>query len=373
MELKVKTKILIEEIGYALSVVEQKSTLPILSHFLLNAASEGCEIAASDLEVTFRGKMSNSEVIKEGAITVTAKSFAQIIRGFSDSDELYIKLTDERKLSVKPIDQKAEYFLNTLPAEDFPRLIEPSEKSFSLPIDFYKQIVKEVLVSVGVEDTRFSINGVLFIVEPQQIIMVSTDSHRLSFSSRKVDLNIEGQQRFLVPKKVLQETLKFSQSDTINISAKDSQIFFKSGDILLYSRLKDMKFPAYERVIPTDVPITAIFDRVEMLETLKRISNVSDVKTKAIYFNFKSDGSVHLETRNEEGDKGEEFITCESYTGDEVKLTLNGNYFIDFLSSITDEKVQIKMKNSESQCLFEPVREENEGVCKNVAMPLRTE
>ncbi|MCX7830255.1 MAG: hypothetical protein N2445_04270 [Acidobacteria bacterium] len=125
--------------------------------------------------------------------------------------------------------------------------------------------------------------------------------------------------------------------------------------------------------MPSDVPISAVFDRIGMLETLKRISNVSDVKTKAVYFSFKADGSIHIETRNEEGDKGEEFFTCESYTGDEVKLSLNGDYFIDFLSSVPDEKVQIKMKNSESQCLFEPVREDDSSVCKNVAMPLRTE
>lgn len=373
MEIKVNTKSLIEEIGYALSVVEQKSTLPILSHFLLSASENGCEIAASDLEVTFRGKIVDAEMIKEGAITVTAKSFSQIIRGFSHSEELCLKLTDERKLSVKPVEGKAEYFLNTLPAEDFPRLIEPSEKGFSLPLDTYKEMVKEVLVSVGGEDTRFSVNGVLFIIEPQTLTMVSTDSHRLSFSSRKFDLDIDNQQRFLVPKKVLYETLKFNQSGEIDISVKDSQIFFKSGNILLYSRLKDTKFPAYERVIPTDVPVTAVFDRMKMLETLKRISNVCDVKTKAIYFDFKSDGLINLETKNEEGDKGEETFVCDSYSGNEVKLALNGDYFIEFLSSINDEKVQIKMKNTESQCLFEPVREDDKSVCKNVSMPLRTE
>lgn len=373
MEIKLNTKSLIEEIGYALSVVEPKSTLPILSHFLINATEAGCEIAASDLEVTFRGKIANSEVIKEGAITVGAKSFSQIIRGFSQSNELNLRVTEDRKLLVKPLSDNAEYFLNTLPAEDFPRLIEPSEKGFLIPMEVYKEMVKEVLVSVGGEDTRFSVSGVLFIIEPKTLTMVSTDSHRLSYSTRKFELDTESQQRFLVPKKVLHETLKFSQSDTIYVSVKDSQIFFKSGEILIYSRLKDTKFPAYERVIPTDVPINAVVNRVKMLEKLKRILNVSDLKTKAIYFYFKNDGSVKLETKNDQGDKGEESFVCDSFAGEDVKLALNGDYLIDFLTSITDDKVQIKMKNSESQCLFEPLREESKGICKNVSMPLRTE
>lgn len=372
MELKVRTKSLIEEVVYALSIVEQKSTLPILSHFLLNCSSGGCELAASDLEVTYRGKI-EAEIIKEGAITVPAKSFAQIIRGFSNSSELILKLNDDRKLSVRPLDKKAEYFLNTLPSEDFPRLIDPPEKGFSIPLSIYKEMIKEVLVSIGLEDDRFSVSGVLFVVEPNCLTMVSTDSHRLSYSSRKIEIPSENQFRILIPKKVLQETLKFSEPDTIHIFTKDSQIFFKSGEIVLYSRLKDAKFPAYEKVIPVDVPITAVLKRENFLESLKRISNVADVKTKAVHLHFDSEGTVQIETRNEEGDKGEEFITCDSYNGEDIKLLLNCDYMLDFLTSISDERIQLKIKNKESQCLFEPLREEEKGICKNVVMPLRAD
>ena len=369
MELKVRTKSLIEEVVYALSIVEQKSTFPILSHFLLNSSSGVCELAASDLEVTYRGKI-EAEVIKGEAITVPAKSFAQIIRGFNNSNELLLKLNAERRLSVKPLDKKAEYFLNTLPAEDFPRLIDPPEKGFFLPLSIYKEMVKEVLVSIGLEDDRFSVSGVLFVVEPNSLIMVSTDSHRLSYSSRKIEISNENQFRILIPRKVLQETLKFNKSDLIHIFTKDSHIFFKSGDILLYSRLKDAKFPAYEKVIPTDVPITAVIKRENFLESLKRISNVADIKTKAVHLHFNSEGTIQIETRNEEGDKGEEFITCDSYNGEDIKLLLNCNYMLDFLTSIHDE---LKIKDRESQCLFEPLREEDKGICKNVVMPLRAD
>ena len=373
MELKVGTKNLATEIGYAISVVEHKSTIPILSHLFLQASDGALEIAATDLEVTFKSRIP-CEVLKEGGITVPAKSFAQITRGFLDSDELTVRITEERKLSVIPASKKSEYFLNTLPVEDFPRLITHQEKGFSVPLDIFKKMVKEVFVSIGPEDSRFSISGVLFMVEPKSLTMVSTDSHRLSYSSRNLEIPVENQLRILVPKKILAESLKFEGSGDLKILVKDNQIFLSSLERVLYSRLKDVKFPAWEKVIPKDVPVTATLNREGFLEMLKRISYVSDSKTRAVSFEFKKEGTVRIETRNEEGDTGNESYACDSYAGEDVKVTLNCDYLADYFSAVQDDVVTIKMKDSETQCLIESVRQDQGGgVCINVIMPLRTE
>lgn len=369
MEVKVETKELLNELSIAMSVVETKSTLPILSNLFLSYKDKVLQIAASDLDVTY---ISEIPCIgeKEGAITIPAKSFSQIIRSFSDSEEVVLKLGDDRKFYVTPSKEKSVYILQTLPAEDFPRLMEPSGTNFTIPFDIFKSILKEALVSVGDNDSRHSVNGVLFIVDKEKIVAVSTDSFRLSYSVREYGFELENELRLLVPKKVLTEVLRLDGIEYLKVFVKDNQIFFSSNGRVLYSRLKDIKFPAFEKVIPTEIFITATIDREEFLKVLKRVLLIADVKTKVVSFDFKNDGNLTIESSSEEGNKGEEHLTCDSYEGSDIKLAFNGGFLVDFLNAVDDEKIVIKMKNAETQCIFEPLREDKSMIFKNIVMPI---
>jgi DNA polymerase III subunit beta len=373
MELRVETKSIVNELNHAVSIVESKGTIPILAHLLLKAQDGYLEIDATDLEVTFRSRIP-ADIKKDGGITVDAKSFSQLVRGFSSAKELILKITDDRKLFVQPFGEKPEYLFSTLPEEDFPRLLEPEgEGSFTLPISIFKQTLSEALTSAGTDESRFSIRGALFVIDKKSLAMVSTDAHRLTFTKRNIDINIENPLRVLVPRKTLQEAQKIDGNEDIKILIKDNHIFFESGTRILYSRLMDANFPAYEKVIPKDCNKTVIVKRVELLEKLRRISFFSDVKTRAINFEFKKEGVIHMDTRNEKGDTGIELFNCDSYEGEDVKITFNSQYLIEFLSAVEDEKVSLKLKNFDCQCLIEPVREKAEGECMNVLMPLRVD
>jgi DNA polymerase III subunit beta len=373
MELRVETKSIVNELNHAVSIVETKGTIPILAHLLLKAQDGYLEIDATDLEVTFRTRIP-AVVAAPGGITVDAKSFAQLVRGFSGTKELVLKTTDDRKLFVQPFGEKPEYFFSTLPEEDYPRLLEAAgDGSFFLPISMFRKILSEALTSAGSDESRFSIRGALLMIDKKSLSMVSTDAHRLTFTKRNLDIEIENPLRVLVPRKTLQEAQKIDGNEDIKILIKDNHIFFESGTRILYSRLMDANFPAYEKVIPKDSNKTVMVKRLELLEKLRRISFFSDVKTRAVNFEFKKDGVVHIDTRNEKGDTGIEFFNCDSYEGEEVKITFNGQYLIDFLSAIEDEAVSIKLKDFDCQCLIEPVRDKTEGECMNVLMPLRVD
>lgn len=372
MEVKVKSKELNTEIGYAVSIIEQKVTIPILSHISLKSEKNFLEIASTDLDVTFKTKIP-CETIVEGGIAVNSKNLSPVIKGFLEDGELMLKLTPERKLKISALQRKADYLFNTLPQEDFPRLLEPEEKGITLPYEVFRGMVKEALVSTGKEDTRFSVVGLLFVLEKNKLTMVSTDSHRLSVSSRVCDFNVENTIRVIVPKKVLLEALKLEKSETINIFIKDSQIFFLSGDRILYSRLKDFKFPAYEKVIPNDVTNVATVDKTKFVEVINRLLYLADAESRGIYIDIKKEGTMHLEARNESGEGGEEIFEVLSYSGEDVRVALNGEYLLEFCSSIGDEKILIKLKDTSSQCLLEAFREQSENICQNVVMPLRIE
>jgi|GEM_PF-853465 len=374
MDIRIDPQSLQNELTLAANLIENKATIPVLSNLLLKAQDNRIEIAATDLEVTLRSSFP-AEVIEDGGITVPAKKFSAIVKAFADNGgQLSLKTTEEGRLHLQPVGQQQEYFLQTLPEEDYPTLLVPGDGvSVTIPTELLKRSISEVLVSVGLEDSRFSIRGALLILQTGKLAMVSTDSHRLTYTARECDIALEDEVRVLVPRKTLTEFLKLDHDgDGVEVSFTDSHIFIKVGDKLLYSRLMDSVFPDFQKVLPEELGKKAVFDRKLLKERIKRVAMVAEHRTRGVTMNFDPSGGVEIQVRNREtGDEGMEYISCESYEGEALSIVFNVDNVIDFLSSCEDDRVMLEMKEADSQVLFLPVRDEDDGsVHKHVVMPL---
>ncbi len=373
MNIRVDAKALQTELSLALGIVETKATIPILSNLLLRAEGDHLELAATDLEVTLKTRCP-AEVTQPGAITVPAKTFGPIVKAFAGQDApLAIRSTAENKLFIQPEGGKQEYLLHTLPEEDYPTLLQSGDaESLVLPSDVLRRGVQEALVSVGLDDNRYSIRGALMILEAGQLTLVSTDSHRLTFTQWCGPLDAPSPRRALVPRKTLLEFIKLESGGDVKLSFKDNHIFIEMGSRFLYSRLMDTTFPAYERVVPTDSDKKATVNRLAILERLRRMTSVAETKTRAVTLIFSPGGTAELVVRNQEtGDEGHEYLVCDGYEGEAVTICFNMDFLIDFLTVASTEQVYISMKDSGAQAIFQPVRPEAEGVHKYVVMPLR--
>ncbi len=373
MDIRLDPKTLLSELSLAMSIVESKATIPILSNILLRAEGDSLEIAATDLEVTLRTRCP-AEVLSPGSVTVPAKKFGSMIRGFQGIDKpLSLMTTEDQKLFVQPVEGKEEYHLQTLPEEDYPTLLETKgEPVLTLESGPFRRAVAEALVSVGQEDNRYSVRGALMLLEADSVSLVSTDSHRLGRSIFPVQTGVTEPVRVLIPRKTLTELLKLDGDAGIGMTLEDNHIFLQSGHRILYSRLMDSTFPAFERVIPADVEKIAVLNRLVLLEKLRRVSTVAELKTKMITITFDPTGSVVISARNREtGDEGKEYLPCSRYEGEELLAAFNVDYLVDFLSIVDTEEIFIKMKDQNSQALLEPARDEAEGGFAYVVMPLR--
>lgn len=373
MNIRVDARALQTELSLALGIVETKATIPILSNLLLKAEGDHLELAATDLEVTLKTRCP-AEVTQPGAITVSAKTFGPIVKAFSGHDApLLIRSTQDNKLFIQPEGGKQEYLLHTLPEEDYPTLLQAGDaEALTLPAEGLRRCVQEALVSVGTDDNRYSIRGALMIVEPGALTLVSTDSHRLTFTDWRGGLDVSNPRRALVPRKTLLEFLKLESGGTVRLSFKDNHVFVELGNRFLYSRLMDSTFPAYERVLPADSDKRALVNRAAFLERLRRVAMVAETKTRAATLLFSPGGTVEIVVRNQEtGDEGREYLVCDTYEGEAVTICFNVDFLIDFLSVATSEQVSLGMKDAGAQAVFQPVRPEEEGVHKYVVMPLR--
>src|ERR1700733_10889939 len=81
---------LVKGIQIVQSAVSSKSTLPVLSNILLETKTNQLKLAATDLEVGVRCLV-KAEIVKEGSLTVPAKTFSDFVRTLPDDKEISIK------------------------------------------------------------------------------------------------------------------------------------------------------------------------------------------------------------------------------------------------------------------------------------------
>src|SRR6187200_3542333 len=176
MELVVRKNDLLRELQLFQGIVERKNTIPILANVLIEAKGDEVKLLATDLEVALRSRCPAS-VTKAGSLTLPAKKLYEIIKALPETD---VRI-EEDKNGVKVAADRFDSRMQTLPREDFPTLPESTGNGrATLPRAPLKEMVARTQFAITGEDTRYFLNGALFILKPDSMTLVSTDGHRLA-------------------------------------------------------------------------------------------------------------------------------------------------------------------------------------------------
>src|ERR671920_202889 len=163
MELVVRKTDLLRELQLFQGIVERKNTIPILANVLIEAADGEVKLLATDLEVGLRSRC-DASVTKRGSLTLPAKKLYEIIKALPETDERI----EEDKSGVKVAADRFDSRLQTLPREDFPTLPDGTGTySATFPRDVLKQMIAKTQFAITGEDTRYFLNGALFIQQPE--------------------------------------------------------------------------------------------------------------------------------------------------------------------------------------------------------------
>src|SRR5438874_12327079 len=179
MELVVRKNDLLRELQLYQGIVERKNTIPILANVLMEAKGDQVSFLATDLEVGLRSKCAAS-VAKGGALTLPAKKFYEIVKSLPETD---IRIAED-KGGVKVAADRFDSRMQTLPREDFPSLPESggagAAPHATLPRAAIREMVAKTQFAITGEDTRYFLNGALFVLHPDSMSLVATDGHRLA-------------------------------------------------------------------------------------------------------------------------------------------------------------------------------------------------
>lgn len=372
MELVVRKTDLLRELQLFQGIVERKNTIPILANVLIEADGDQVKLLATDLEVGLRSRCA-AAVTKSGSLTLPAKKLFEIVKALPETD---VRI-EQDKNGVKVAADRFDSRMQTLPREDFPTLPEVTGvHSATLPREALRQMVAKTQFAITGEDTRYFLNGALFILRPDAMVLVSTDGHRLALisvpreASKDTAAGGDDEVRVILPRKTLLELgrLLAEGDGEIRYERGENHLFFEVGGRLLISRMIDGQFPAFERVIPKNNDKRVEFDRDRLTSAVKRVALLSNERSRAIKLTI-DNGKVEIASSSPEFGEAKEVLVVD-YAGPTVTICFNAQYVLDFLSVADTDNVGLEFKDDMSQAVMKPVNAEGYDYTY-VIMPMR--
>ncbi|MEO8504188.1 MAG: DNA polymerase III subunit beta [Acidobacteriota bacterium] len=364
MELRLNRAEFLAELLPMQGIVERRTTIPVLSHLLLRAVGDKLHIAATDLDVSLTSSVT-AEVKREGGVAVQAKKFVEIIRSLV-GDEVKLVLDDSHALTVTAASSR--FKIHGLAPQDFPSLPDVGqEKPVEMPFQILRRMIGRVIFAVSTEESRFQLNGALVKLKVNGLEIVATDGHRLALVEDAV-ADVKEADGVLVPRKALLEIQRFEGEGNVAYRRGEHHLSFRIGRRELICRILEGTFPDYERVIAKDNDRKVIFDRLGLQATVQRVAILTGERARAVRLQF-SNGKLTVSAANPDLGEASEEIACD-YEGGDLKLGINPDYMVQFLSAADTEKVRLELKDENTQCVGFPVGGEDQRyLC--VIMPMR--
>ncbi|MDP3538210.1 MAG: DNA polymerase III subunit beta [Azonexus sp.] len=347
-------------------IVERRHTLPILSNVLLEKRGDKLTLLATDIEIQITTATECAGGDGDGAVTVGARKLQEILRSLPDTAEVTLSLEDKR-LQVRA--GKSRFNLQTLPADDFPRmtLTEGDTKQFTISQKAFRQLISKTQYGMAAQDVRYYLNGLLLLVEGKELRAVATDGHRLAYASVEIEADLPRQEMILPRKTVLElNRLLVDSEEPLNITLASNQVRFAFGTVVLVSKLIDGKFPDYERVVPATLKNHMTVGRQILMQAMNRAAILTNEKFRGIRVVL-GENSLKLIAANAEQEEAQEEIEVQ-YTGDAIDVGFNVGYLLDVLNNVHTEEVQWSFNDANSSALITVPGNER---FKYVIMPMR--
>lgn len=374
MEIRIPANELSRGLTMVQGVVQRKNAMPILSNVLLQTdGADGVLLSSTDLDVGMRMRK-QCEVLREGAITVSARSLLDIVKMLPGPD-VTLRSLENSHLGIRSGRTNAR--LVALSAHEFPNLPALEGMPFQvLPADIFLAMVQKTLYSTSSDENRYNLTGVYF--EPQRnapnsVVMVSTDGHRLSRVKENFaagDFSVF--EPVTLPRKGLAELVKLldngslenEQTFRLGISEQHAIVLLKNT--YLSMRLIDGKFPDYNQVIPKLADKIMRASRHDFLLGLKRVSVLASEKSQSVRMKTRS-GELTVSCVNPDAGEVTDDVPVE-YSGPDIEIGFNAKYIIDALSSITDNNIMVKFTDPLSPTLITGMNDDSHQC---VIMPMR--
>ncbi len=370
MEITVSKNDLLKELTATQGVVERKTTIPILSNFLFEAAGDKLTITATDLDLSLRTSCP-ATVKKEGSCTIPARKLYDYVKLLSDGD-ISIKLMDNHWVQIRS--GRSNTKMVGMARANFPAVPNfPTAGAIQLPAQVLRTMIAKTIFAISNEESRYTLNGALMVLKPEAITMVATDGHRLAhIEMNRGKFPVSGEMKTLIPKKALAELnslINSTDAENIEFNRDESTLFFRIGSRLLTSRQLTGQFPNYEAVLPRDNNKSVVLRCDDLNGAIQRVAQFADERSGAIRLKLDKN-ELRISSSSTDAGESEDLIET-AYNSDPLVMGFNSSYLLDFLKAAGSGEVRLELKDSQSAGQLRPEGGDDDYKYRYIIMPMR--
>ncbi|HOK40680.1 MAG TPA: DNA polymerase III subunit beta [bacterium] len=375
MNLKIKSKELVETLQLVNSIASEKAIKEILKNILLEIEDDNIIFSATDLEVFIRKIIKIDEKISSPPIAFNGKILFDLIKEITNEIEEVNISFENNKLSLNITDIGLNSYLNYIDGESFPKKFDISEENYiELELSQLQDYFKKCYFATGIDPSRKFVEGVLCEFFGDEIRFVATDSNRLILITDHLE-NIKSENKIslLFPKRIPVEILKCNASENnkrvrIYWNLEEKKALLRIGsNIEIYTRLIDANYPDYMRVIPSSYNYSLEIEKTKLLNIISLVSIFSEEKSNPqIYLTLKDNEAIFEAKSENEGYISKKYKTNQIYEN-EFKISFNGRHFRECIKEIDDENLILTFIDKKKPIKIKPIDNDNHII---IIMPM---
>lgn len=331
---------LVSLIGKIQAIIPSKPVIPILGNVLIEAVDDQIVLSATDLTVSMR-TFTEVKIEEEGAITLPAKRFFQLIRELTAPQVELHAATSE----VAYINAGTSHFkMSGMNKSEFPTLPDLAD---GLHLTINNHVLKEMLLrssfAAARDDNRQVLNGILLQSLKKTATFIGTDGKRLACLFTDIDIPEEHAASYILPLKAVEEIVKLldTREEISKLTLMPDKIAIEAGPIMLISKLLSGQYPDVGRIIPKKAEAPIALHKEELVSLLRQLCLFTSENSSAVRFTFTS-GELHLCAMSGEIGEGKVSMAV-NYGGPKFDVAFNPHYFLDILRHTKDETVQLTL------------------------------
>lgn len=342
--------------------IASKSPMPILDNFLFSLEGQKLTITASDTEVTMITSMDLETTEGEGNIAMPSKILLETLKKFPEQP-LNFEINDET-MAVDIVTEKGKFSVVGQNGDDFPALPQINEDKASnlqIPADTLLTGIVKTLFATAEDELRPVMNGILFEFTSDNMTFVASDSHKL-VRYQRLDVKTDYEASFILPKKpasLLKNVLP-KEDGEVAVAFDDQNAYFTMQNYRLVCRLVEGNYPSYNAVIPQDNPNKVVVDRVDLFNTLGRVSLFASQASNLVKLHLGTNEMVVSAQDLDFSISAHEKLGCQ-YEGDEMEIGFKSGFLADILENISSSDIVLELSDPARAGIFVPFdKSENE-------------
>lgn len=348
MKLTITRETLLAPLKTTAPLAAGKSTLPVLSHVLIEATPSGLTLTTSDTEAEIVARTGCETDVGWTACAPHRKLF-DITRLLPAEAEISIEM-QPNKLSVRS--GRSRFSLTTLPAESFPQFDRFGFlRELRLEPASLERQMDAVSHAMAVSDVRFYLNGMLLHIIGDELIAVASDGHRLA---RYVMPGLPPGDDIacIVPRQAAIEMVKALRTTgekqvTLRLGTNSVQLDF--GAMRFTTKTIEGRYADYTRVIPHQFAAECTVGRTALSAAIQRVGLAStDEKYHGMAITS-TDSGLALSSTGSQESTAEDYVDAD-FSGDPLRQGFNVDYMLQALGEIRSDTARLQFAEA-GHCL----------------------